>query len=126
MLNALETCSNRLLNKPYRLVQGLLQSLCFIWHRLRYKKTFHCTGLIKKFLWFFKVKLKDRFFLFTKNFTEQQIHCFIPLSSAIFSGNFIIPSSQNFLSFQAKDSLPFTVFQGIEILSTKKILYRLK
>lgn len=32
----------------------------------------------------FKVKIKDTFFIFTKNFIEQHIHYFVPLSSAIF------------------------------------------
>ena len=44
----------------------------------------------------FKVKIKDTFLIFTKNFIELHIHCH-------FLGNFIIPSSQNFLSFWAKN-----------------------
>ena len=32
----------------------------------------------------FKVQLKDTFFIFTKNFIEQCIHCFVPLLPAIF------------------------------------------
>ena len=32
----------------------------------------------------FSVKIKDTFFIFTKNFIEQLIHGFVPLPSAIF------------------------------------------
>ena len=46
---------------------------------------------------------KNKRLIFTKNFIEQRIHPFVPLPSVIFSGNFIIPSSQNFLSFWAKN-----------------------
>ena len=56
------------------------------------------TRLAKKFFGV-QVKTKDSFLIFMKNFTEQNIHCFAPLLSAIFQATFIIPSSQNFLSF---------------------------
>ena len=52
----------------------------------------------------FKVKTKDTLVIFTKNSTEQCVHqafCFTIFCN--FSGNFIIPSSQNFLSFWAKN-----------------------
>ena len=59
-----------------------------------------CIGLVKKFLQFLS---KRHIFHFTKNFTDQCIYYFVPLLSAIFQGNFIIPSSQNFSSFWAKN-----------------------
>ena len=31
-----------------------------------------------------QIKIKDIFFIFTKNFTKQHIHSFVPLPSAIF------------------------------------------
>ena len=36
---------------------------------------------------------------FAKNFIEQHIYHFVPLVSAIYSDNFILPSAQSFLSF---------------------------
>ena len=42
-----------------------------------------CIRLAKKFFGV-QVKIKDTFFIFMKNFTEQNIHCFAPLPSAIF------------------------------------------
>ena len=38
----------------------------------------------KKSSFIFSSKIKDMFFLFTKNFIGQHIHCFVPLLSAIF------------------------------------------
>ena len=38
----------------------------------------------QKFPSVFKVKIKDTFFIFTKNFIEQHIHRVVPLPSAIF------------------------------------------
>ena len=32
----------------------------------------------------FQLKIKDPFFIFTKNFIEQRIHALVPLSSAMF------------------------------------------
>ena len=49
----------------------------------------------------FLEKIKGPFFMFTKNYIEF-IHCFIPLPSAIFSGNFITPSSQTYFIFLRK------------------------
>ena len=46
----------------------------------------------------FKVKIKDTFFIFTKNLYEQPVHHFVPLLSAIFQA-----TSQNFLSLWAKN-----------------------
>ena len=40
-------------------------------------------GLARKFL-VFQVKIKDTFFIFTKNFIEYRIHQFVPLPSVIF------------------------------------------
>ena len=54
-----------------------------------------CIRLAKKFFGV-QIKIKDTFFIFMKNFTEQNIHCFAPLPSAIFQA---ISFSQNFLSF---------------------------
>ena len=51
-------------------------------------------------------------------------HLGSPFSTTLchFSGNFIIPSSQSFLSFCVKNcSVPSTVFQGIGIFSIKRI-----
>ena len=49
-----------------------------------------------------QVKRKDIFFIFTKNFIEQHIQ-FCSTIFCHFSGNFVIPSSQSFLSFWAKN-----------------------
>lgn len=49
-----------------------------------------------------QVKRKDIFFIFTKNFIEQHIQ-FCSTIFCHFSGNFVIPFSQNFLSFWAKN-----------------------
>ena len=51
----------------------------------------------------FKVQVRDTFFIFTKNFIEQHIHRLFPLLFCHFPGNFIISSSQNLLSFWAKN-----------------------
>ena len=48
---------------------------------------------------FLSVKIKDTFFIFTKNFTQQYIHCFVLPPCANFQSNFIIPSFQNFFIF---------------------------
>ena len=50
----------------------------------------------------FKVKLKDTFFIFINNFLKQHYSLFCSTTFCHLSGNFIIPSSQNFLSFWAK------------------------
>jgi len=47
---------------------------------------------------FFQGRLKDIFFIFTKKFIEQHIHCFVPIPPEV-SGNFIISSSPDFLFF---------------------------
>ena len=47
---------------------------------------------------FFQVRLKDIFFISTKNFIAQHIDCFVPLPPEVL-GNFIISSSPDFLSF---------------------------
>ena len=51
-------------------------------------------GLARKFL-VFQVKIKDTFFIFTKNFIEYRIHQFVPLPSVIFQATLRIPSSQD-------------------------------
>lgn len=43
-------------------------------------------------------KIKGMFFIFTKKFIEQHIHCFVPIPPEV-SGNFIISSSPDFLFF---------------------------
>ena len=50
-----------------------------------------------------KIKLKDTIFIFTKNVIKQCTHHFVSLPSAIFQAPSIIPSSQNFLYFWAKN-----------------------
>ena len=61
----------------------------------------------------FQVKIKDTFFIFTKNFYSS----FCSTILCHFSGNFIILSSQNFFIFLHKElfQVPFAVFHGIEI-----------
>ena len=67
----------------------------------------HCTiCLAKRFIRFLgKDTMKETFFVFTSNFIEQRIHHFVPLFCNL-SGIFIIPSSQNFLSFGQADTKP--------------------
>ena len=50
----------------------------------------------------FKVRIKDLFFILTKNFLDQCIQ-FCSTTFCHFPGNFIIPSSLNFLSFWTKN-----------------------
>ena len=47
---------------------------------------------------FFQVRLKDIFFISTKNFIAQHIDRFVPLPPEVL-GNFLISSSPDFLSF---------------------------
>ena len=47
----------------------------------------HCYWVGQKVPSVFKVKIKNTFFIFTKNFIEQRIHRFVPLPSAIFQAN---------------------------------------
>ena len=62
--------------------------------------------LAKRFIRFLgKDTMKETFFVFTSNFIEQRIHHFVPLFCNL-SGIFIIPSSQNFLSFGQADTKP--------------------
>ena len=69
----------------------------------------------------FKVKIKDSFFIFTKNFIEQNTHCSVLLPSAILGQlhNSNFPKLFIFLSKEFSQ-MSFTLFQGIEIFPLRE------
>jgi len=80
------------------------------------------TGLAKKFLLFLS-KNKRHMFHFHQELYWTRYSPFCSTTICHFSGNFIIPSFQYFI-FLSKElfQMLFTVFQGIEIFSIKKML----
>ena len=76
---------------------------------------FFKVGLAKKFFWFLS-KNKRHIFHFHQELHWTTYSPFCSTTFCHFSGNFIIPSSQNFI-FLSKElfQVPFTVLQGIEI-----------
>ena len=75
----------------------------------------------------FKVEIKEMLFIFINHFTEQHIQHFVPLPLSFFRQfqNSIFPKT--FYFFEQRSVLgAFSVFQGIEIFSIKRILERPK
>ena len=58
-------------------------------------------GLARKFL-VFQVKIKDTFFIFTKNLIDQRIHHFVPLPSVIFQATLEFHLSETFDLFEQR------------------------
>ena len=79
--------------------------------------------LTKISLWFLS-KNKRHKFTFYQELYETTYSPFCSTTFCRFSDNFIIPTSQNILSFLSKElfQVPSTVFQGIEFFSIKRIL----
>ena len=58
-------------------------------------------GQARKFF-VFQVKIKDTFFIFTKNLMEQRIHHFVPLPSVIFQATLEFHLSKTFDLFEQR------------------------
>ena len=79
------------------------------------------VGLVKKCFQYLS-KNKSYIFHFLQELYWTMYSPFCSTTFCHFSINFIIPSSQNFLSFLSKElfQVPFTIFQGIEFFPLKE------